>query len=220
MIHSSTFEFLSNLASNNHKEWFDENRSDYEAAKENMLEVVDQLLDGLSEHHPEMASIRPKDCLFRINRDIRFSKNKAPYKVNMGAYMNPGGKKSPLPGYYLHIQPGDCFVGGGIYKPAAEHLKLIRSHIEQYPDELRAIMKSEDFVSTFGEIRGEELKSAPKGYPKDHPDIDLLRKKGFTGIKSFADTSTQDPQFVQQALNDYQALYRLNDYLAEALQTA
>ncbi|MEZ4828742.1 MAG: DUF2461 domain-containing protein [Bacteroidia bacterium] len=217
MIDPSTFTFLTDLKDNNHKEWFDANRDRYQNARENFIELVDQLIEGIVEFDAAVAGLDPRKCLFRINRDIRFSKNKSPYKTNMGAFMTKGGKQSYYAGYYLHMEPGSCFVGGGCYQPPAPELKKIRSYIEKSAAELREITSDKKFTDTFGGLQGEELKSAPAGYDKQHPDIDLIRRKDFFVGRNLEDSLVLSEGFADTLLDIFETMHPLNQYLNEAI---
>ncbi|MCB0835147.1 MAG: DUF2461 domain-containing protein [Bacteroidetes bacterium] len=218
MIQSETLQFLSELKENNHKEWFDENRDTYQKARQNFIQVIDRLIEGITEFDHTLDGLEPKHSLFRINRDIRFSKNKNPYKTNMGAYLARGGRKSIYAGYYFHLEPGNIFIGGGCYQPMAPELAKIRTHIDLEAAKLKKVTSGTTFSQLFEEIRGEELKSAPKGYPKDHPDIDLLRKKSFFVMTHLSDQDVQKENFVEKALDIYEKIYPFNQFFNEALE--
>lgn len=218
MIQSSTLEFLAELKENNHKEWFDANRDRYHEARDNFIDLVDHLIEGIVEFDPGLEGLEPKQCLFRINRDIRFSKNKNPYKINLAGYMARDGRKSPFAGYYIHIQPGECFLGGGAYHPASPELKKIRSHIDMTAAELREITSDKKFEETFGELIGDSLKTAPAGFPKDHPQIDLIRRKDFFVTAPLTDQDVLSDGLVDKALNLFKLIFPLNDFLNEAIE--
>ena len=212
-----TVKFLKELKENNNKEWFDENRKTYETCRKTFLELAQQIIDGIAKFDEELTGVDAKKCVFRINRDIRFSKDKTPYKTNFGALMGPNGKKSEGTGYYVHIAPGNNFVGGGIYMPRPEKLAAIRQEIDYNPDALNKLISSKDFKETFGEIHGDKLKTAPKGYPKDHPNIELLRLKSFYVLKEFRDKELTAEGFLKEALSTYKKASKFNDYLKVAL---
>ena len=221
MISENTLAFLNDLKGNNHREWFEENRGRYENAKKNVKEVVDTLIEQLIEVDEGLKGISAQKSVFRIFRDVRFSKNKAPYKTNMGAWMAPGGRKSPFAGYYLHIEPGGgSFLAGGVYHPASNILKSIREGIDYDAASLRKIIQASDFKDNFGELKGDKLKTAPKGYPKDHPDIDLIRHKDFIVSKYISDELIISDNFLNSAITVYKALYPLNQYLNQAIGEA
>src|SRR4051812_7484768 len=149
MLQTTTLQFLKQLAKNNNKEWFDANRKKYEAAKADHTYSVQKIIDEFSKTDKALASISAKDCLFRINRDIRFSKDKSPYKTNLGSYINPNGKTSMSAGYYLHIQPGESFVGGGLYHPDAAALKSVRQEVDYSFEEFKNIINNKKFKAVY-----------------------------------------------------------------------
>lgn len=209
--------FLEDLAANNQKEWMQEHKKSYEKAKEDFKGVVAALIAGIEGFDESVQGLAPKDCMFRINRDIRFSKDKSPYKTNFGAAIMEGGKKSPNPTYYIHIQPGKSFLAGGVYMPDAENLKKIRQEIDYNPQELRELVKDTQFKKAFGQMTGERLKTAPKGYPKDHPNIDLLRMKSFIVSKDLSDKEVLDSDFLTKAIDLYRIIHPFNQYFAVAI---
>lgn len=218
MIQAETFNFLRDLKENNHKEWFDANRPRYEAAKANFIQLVDFLIDGIHRFDPGVFGLEPKQCLFRINRDIRFSKNKAPYKHNLSAHIAAGGRKSPFAGYYIHLEPEQCFLGGGKYRPPSQELKAIRHHIDLNAPELRAILADKTFQETFGELQGDSLKTAPKGYPKDHPDIDLIKRKDFFVSYTFGEAEVLAEDFPEKVVDLFEVMHPMNRFFNEALK--
>jgi uncharacterized protein (TIGR02453 family) len=155
-IHPSTLTFLKDLAKNNNREWFQENRKRYETTKGNVFEFATEFLEAAAEIDPTLADLEPKKCIFRINRDIRFSKDKSPYKINMGISFNKGGKKAPTAGYYLNIEPNGTFMGGGNYMVQPVELKKIREEIDYNLAEFEGIITDKAFVDYYGEIAVEE----------------------------------------------------------------
>ena len=209
--------FLRQLEVNNNKDWMDANRSQYQQARADFQALVTDLLRQMVELEPGMATLRPQDCIFRQNRDIRFSVNKNPYKIHMAAYFAVGGKKSDGPGYYLHIQPDESFVGGGIYWPSPETLKKIRQEIDYSGDELAAIVDAPSFKKRFGEIEGEKLKTSPKDYSKDHPYIEFLRMKSFIAGHSLSDKEVSAPDLVTTVMESFRLMKPLKDFLSQAV---
>lgn len=225
MIQPATVEFLADLKENNDREWFAENKKAYQAAKDNLEEVVAQIILGLVPYEPEFANLEAKKSIFRIFRDARFSKNKAPYKPNMGAWMTRGGRKSPYAGFYLHVEPGgNSFLAGGVYHPESKILKAIREGIDYDAGSLREIIADPIFIKQFGEMEGEKVKTSPKGYSKDHPALDLLRHKSFLMSQNLSDAKLVENDFVEKALKVFHAMIPLNNYLnlsvAEAAEEA
>ena len=213
-----TLDFLSDLAKHNNKEWMDDNKKRYQEAKGYVIELVSEIITKASSFDPGLQGLQPKKTLFRINRDIRFSKNKDPYKTNFGAAIVDGGRKSGNPGYYLHIKPGANMVGGGIYQPEASTLQKVRQEIDYNGKEIRSIISDTKFKKLYGEPYGEDkLKTAPKGYPKDHPDLDLLQLKHYVFMNDVEDKKVVTSKFSDFVAESYQTLYPFNQFLAQAL---
>jgi uncharacterized protein (TIGR02453 family) len=212
------FGFLTQLKPNNNREWLEANRPMYETAKEAFTGLVAKLIRELSLLEPGLSLLEPRDCIFRIHRDIRFSKNKTPYKTHFGAYFAEGGKKSTRAGYYLHIEPeGKSMLAGGVYMPPAEDLKKIRQEIDYNGEGLRSIINSQNFRKYYGAIAGEKLKTTPKGYSPDHPDIELLRQKDFIATHYIEDRIVMQPDYPAYCIKVWKALKPLNDYMNAAL---
>ncbi len=209
--------FLQDLSANNNREWMHANKKRYEGAKSDFHNIIGQLIEGIGRFEEGVQGLTPKDCAFRLNRDIRFSKDKSPYKTNFGAAIMEGGKKSPNPTYYIHIQPGQSFIAGGIYMPEAENLKKIRQEIDYNPEELKKVVEGKNFKEIFGTMTGEQLKTAPKGYPKDHPNIELLRFKSFLVSKNLTDREVLAKDFVQSIISDFEVVHPFNQYFAVAI---
>ncbi|MFY0608183.1 MAG: DUF2461 domain-containing protein [Cyclobacteriaceae bacterium] len=214
---SNSHKFLIELNKNNSKEWMDANKKWYQECRQEFISFVEELLAELKVIDPTVADLRAKDTIFRINRDIRFSKDKRPYKVNFGAAISEGGKKSGNPAYYVHFQPGSHFIGGGIYMPEAETLRKIRQEIDYNPEELKKIVSDSAFSEVYGEIRGEKLKTAPKGYPKDHPNIEFLKLKSYTVMREVDDKLATKEGYVQHVLESFELMKPFNDYLGVAV---
>jgi len=219
MLQAPTLKFLKSLAKNNDKVWFDEHKSEYQQAKEDYESVVQQILDGLSKQDPAIAGLQVKDCTFRIYKDVRFSKDKTPYKTNMGAGFSPNGKLVQEPGYYLHIEPGNkSFVAGGIYMPDAPNLSKIRQEIDYNGDKLEKIMKDKKFKKWFKDLDTiDKLKTMPKGYSADNPRIELLKHKSYIVSYPFTDTQVKDKKFLKNIIEVMKAIRPLNEFLKEAI---
>ena len=210
----TTLKFLKQLANNNNKEWFDVNRKTYEAVKAEFEAIVKTTIEKNSSFDPSIAGLEPKQCIFRINKDVRFSKDKSPYKTNIGASINPGGKKSMLAGYYLHIEPKKSFLAGGCYMPTPEVLSAIRQEIDYNTDDFKKIILAKDFKNYFKELSNEgKLKTAPKGYAKDHPSIELLQHKHFIVVHDLTDVQVCDKNFPSYASKVFKAMLPLNQFL-------
>jgi uncharacterized protein (TIGR02453 family) len=179
MLAASTLQFLKKLDKNNNKAWFDENRKQYEAAKLDFANLTGQVITQFGKKEPSIALLQTKECVFRINKDVRFSKNKAPYKHNMGASIKAGGKKSLTAGYYIHLEPGGkSFVGGGLYMPDASIVGKIRQEIDYTYTEFLKIVQNKKFVAQYGGLdfsEGMSLVREPKGYEKENPAIMYLK---------------------------------------------
>lgn len=199
MLEPQTLKFLSQLKKNNNKPWFDAHRAQYEAARIDFSNFIQLAIDALQKTDITITGISSKECLFRINRDIRFSKNKQPYKTNFGASIKRGGRKSGFAGYYFHCEPGHSFVGGGLWMPEPGPLKNVRQEIDYNWDEFQSILKEKNFKKNFGDIyKGEEvsLVNLPKGYEKDNPAADYLKLKSF-----IAETRIEDAELTKATLH-------------------
>lgn len=215
-----TIAFLKAIQKNNNKEWFDANKDKYLAAKEEYEVLVDQLIKGLSKFDKQVpASMKAKDCTFRIYKDVRFSKDKTPYKTNMGASMNPGGKKSLVAGYYFHMEPGGkSFLAGGVYMPEPAILQAIRQEIDYNPEPLLKVLKSAGFKKYFNGLDGEDkLKTAPKGFEKDHPQLELLKNKHFVVSHYLDDKELSSKNLADTVLGGFKAMHPFLMYLREAV---
>jgi len=180
MLQKNTLQFLKDLKEHNTKEWMDEHRKIYEAARQDYESLVGSLIPLLAKYEPAIGDLAPKQCTFRINRDIRFSQDKSPYKTNFGAAFSRQGKKLPDAGYYFHLEPGHSFVGGGIWMPDTPLLKKIRQEIDYNFEEFEGIVTRNSFKKMFEKIDGEKLKKAPQGYDEGNPAIEYLKLKSFT----------------------------------------
>ncbi len=204
--------FAGNLKSNNNRIWFLEHRSDYEAARACFEEYIAALINELSFTEP-LAGLSPKDCIFRLNRDLRFTKDKTPYKPYMSAYIAPDGRKSRRLGYYIHLEPGSSMLAGGMYEPDTQQLTAWRESINQDSQPFRRIIRNETFCRYFGEVGGERLKTVPRGYPKDHPDIDLLQLKSVTVMRKVSDAEVVSPDFFDETLETCKAMKPFLEFL-------
>jgi uncharacterized protein (TIGR02453 family) len=221
MVEQKTLDFLVGLRENNERDWFEANRKQYEAAKKNVEQVVNKLLADLVSIDGSLQGLEAKSVMFRIFKDVRFSKDKSPYKTNMGAWMAGGGKNTMNAGFYLHVEPdGKSFLAGGSYMPPANVLKAIREAIDYDHEGLRDILKGKNFVKYFGKLEGETVKTAPKGYDKDHPAIDLLRHKSLVVSHKVSDKELTAANFVDHALEIYREIQPLNVFLNRAIAEA
>jgi uncharacterized protein (TIGR02453 family) len=209
--------FLSDLEKNNNREWFDENRGTYQETRVRFLAFTELLINEISVFDDEITIQNPKDCMFRIFRDVRFSNDKRPYKTNYGSFIARGGRKSGYAGYYFHIQPGESFIGGGVYMPPPAQLKAIRAEIYNNPEEYIEIRDSELFKSTFPDEYADKLKTAPKGYPKDWEYIDLIRNKSYAYGHSISDKDLLSKDIFGKLIESFKTLYVMNRFLNKAI---
>jgi uncharacterized protein (TIGR02453 family) len=218
MIEKSTIEFLSKLAKNNNKEWFDKNRPTYEIAKGNFKDFIEELILSITKSDVAIKNLQSKDCIFRINRDVRFSKNKSPYKNNFGASISPGGKKSFSAGYYLQIQPGASFIAGGMWQPPAPQINAIRQEIDYNAAEFKKIISATAFKKYFGKLSEEDkLKAVPKGYEKTHPEIELLKYKSYIVVHDLKDADVLSKNFLKNCSDVMKGIQPLNEFLRRAV---
>jgi len=217
-ISKDNISFLKKLGKNNDRDWFQENKAEYVRQHEEMILFADELL-GLMNQHDNIETISGKKSLNRIYRDVRFSKDKSPYKTHWGGGLKRATKQL-RGGYYFHIQPGgNSFIGGGFWSPDKDDLLRIREEIATDASEMRGIITSPDFVDTFGTLDGEQLKSAPKGFDKEHKDIDLLRYKQFIFGKNFSDEEVLAEDFAQVANETFKKMRPFFDLMSEILTT-
>jgi uncharacterized protein (TIGR02453 family) len=201
MITASSLQFLKALAKNNNREWFLANKNKYDLAKEHYLNFVEEVLSGIVKFDNSLAELNPKQCVFRINRDVRFSKNKDPYKTNFGASFSKGAKKINAAGYYFHLEPGACFIGGGLWMPEANDLQKVRQEIDYCFKEFNGIIQHKQFKNAFSGLSTEvKLARPPKGYDMDNPAIEYLKLKSFTAITSLSDSDVVDKNIVKKSL--------------------
>jgi len=212
------FDFLKQLAVNNSKEWFHANKPLYQEAKIAFEKYVQYLIGRTSEIDRSVKNLNAKDCVFRIFRDIRFAKDKTPYKNNFGAYIVEGGRKSVFAGYYFHIEPDNSFIGGGIYCPQPEQLLAVRKQILSNSKTFKSIINNSEFKKVFPEIYGEKLKSAPRGFDKNFDDIELLRYKSYTFVKNTSDKDISSKNLSDNIIKVFGTLKPVNDYLNKAIR--
>jgi uncharacterized protein (TIGR02453 family) len=221
MLQVTTVKFLKDLKKNNNREWFEANRGRYEAAKEDFMALVKQVIEMHGKKDDSISSLLPKDCVFRINRDIRFSKDKSPYKTNFGASINRGGKKSVFAGYYFHCEPGESFVGGGLWMPEPEGLKKLRQEIDYSFDEFKKIITSKKFVSVYKELyKGEDsmLSREPKGYDKDNPAIEFIKMKSFIAMQPLTEEDLTGKDLLKKIGTAYETLQPLLEFINRAFE--
>ncbi len=221
MLQASTIKFLQALKKNNSKEWFDTNRKQYELAKADFAALIDAIIHSFGKKDPSIAGLLAKECVFRINRDVRFSKNKEPYKTNMGASITACGKKVMMAGYYFHLEPGgNSFVGGGLYMAEPDKLKKVRQEIDYNWVDFSKIIQHKKFREIYGDLdksEGMSLIREPKGYEKDNPAIDYIKLKSWIGLKPISDQELTEKELVKTITTSFEALYPMIIFLNRAL---
>ncbi len=212
-------KFLKAIAKNNNREWFEKNKTKYLEAKDHFDQFVTKLVTELTDFDQSLAGLNPKKITFRIYRDVRFSKNKLPYKSNMSAGISPRGKMVAEPGVYLHIQPGNkSFVAAGLWMPEPDPLAKIRQEIDYNGDTLMKIMSNKKFKKMYGVFEPEgALKNVPKGFEKDHPHHEWLKLKSFVVSHAFTDEEVKNKKFMKTVIDTYKTAKPLNDFLKEAI---
>lgn len=216
-IKKSSLDFMTSLSHNNNRDWFIKNKPLYLNAKENYESFIQVIINKITDFDPILKGLEVKNCVYRINRDIRFSNDKSPYKTHFGAFIVRGGKKNAdkFAGYYIHVEPGKSIIAGGAYVPPTPWLSAIREKIDTEPETLLKIINSKDFKKYFGKVDGEKLKKAPKGYPSDHPNIDLLRLKSFLVVNEVNDALVLSDKYLNHTINVLQVMKPFNDFLSE-----
>lgn len=219
MLQSSTIQFLKALKKNNNKEWFDKNRKIYEQAKADYLNFVTILLNEIQGFDTSLMELQPKQCIFRLNRDVRFSKNKDPYKTNFGASFSKGAKKIQTAGYYFHLEPGENFVGGGLWMPMAPDLNKVRQEIDYCFKEFSSILKKPNFKTTYGDMDNSmKLVRPPKGFDIDNPALEYLKLKSFVVTRTIKDTELTEKQLVKNVVKDFKTIAPLVHFLNRAIE--
>ena len=222
MLQSSTIKFLKDLKKNNNKPWFDANRKVYETAKADFAAFVQQVIDLHSRKDASIKGLVAKDCLFRINRDVRFSKDKSPYKSNFGASINKAGKKAmSSAGYYFHLEPGGSFTGGGIYMPGPEELKKVRQEIDYNFAAFKKIISHKNFKAVYGDLDKSaelSLSRVPKGYEPDNPAGDYLKLKSFIAMLKVKDAELGSKDLVKKTVASFAALQPVIEFINEGMQ--
>lgn len=223
MLQSTTIQFLKTLKKNNNKEWFDANRKRYTDARADFEALVALVLMEVAKFDKSVAHLQAKDCMFRINRDVRFSSNKAPYKTNMAMYITAKGKKAmDSAGYYFNLEPGQSFLAGGIWMPMPNELKKVRQEIDYNFNAFEKLLKEKKFQTVFGGFdtsEGAVLKRAPKGYEEDNPAIEFLKLKSFVATAPFADEILTGKKLAVEIGKRFELLHPLVGFLNQALSS-
>ena len=212
-MQSSTLQFLRNLEKNNNREWFNENKTLYQEAQQDVISFVEKLMEEMADFDEEMGKLEAKKSVFRIYRDTRFSKDKTPYKTNFGAGLGMG-KGNKISGYYLHIEPGKSFLAGGVYKPEPSVLKTIRQEISAFGDEFKAILEQDEFRNYFRGLSVEDkLKKVPQGFEKDDKMAEYLKLKHFIVTHPVSDEQLLSENAFKEFAKIFKAMKPLNDFL-------
>jgi uncharacterized protein (TIGR02453 family) len=217
MLQVSTLDFLKKLEKNNNKAWFDEHRKEYEQAKKDYEQFITDLYNAFSKVEPSVAGKDAKKTIFRIFRDVRFSKDKTPYKSHLGAYISRAGRKAPDAGYYIHIEPGKSFVAAGLWMPDAALLKAARQEIDYNFKEFTSILNKASFKKLFKKMEGEALKTLPQGYAADNPAIEYLKLKSFIVSTPLADKDITSKSFTNNVVKIFLEVKPLVDFLNRAI---
>lgn len=222
MLQTSTFKFLKDLKKNNNKPWFDKNRKVYEAAKADFISFIQAVIDQHGKKDASIKNLLAKDCLFRINRDVRFAKDKSPYKTNMGASINKGGRKAEnSAGYYFHLEPGGVFTGGGIWMPMPDELKKVRQEIDYNFTDFKKIIAAKKFKTVYGELSSNpeyKLSRVPKGYDPENPAAEFLKLKSYIAMIKISDADLSSKDLVKKTVAAFEALQPLIEFINEALR--
>lgn len=213
----SLLQFLTNLQENNHKDWFDLHKKEYDQLRADWIQLVAKMIKQTADFDDDVLELDPKKCIFRINRDVRFSKNKAPYKNNFGISLSKGGKNTDFCGYYIHLQPGESFIAGGSYQPMPDKLAAIRQEIDYNFEEFTSIITHKEFVKHFGILTGDKLQRPPKGYDAENPAIEYIKHKGFLAFLKIDDKNLTEKELLKHCLSAFKAMKPLNDFLNRAI---
>jgi uncharacterized protein (TIGR02453 family) len=216
-LQKSSIDFLKKIKANNNRDWFADNKPLYQEELEKMQAFAEELLLGMNSHD-NIDTPSGKKSLHRIYRDVRFSKNKSPYKENWGGGFHRATQQL-RGGYYYHIEPGNSFVGGGFWGPNKDDLARIRQAIDHSQQEFREVFADPTFIKTFGELKGDGVKTAPKGYSVDHPAIDLLRKKQFVVMRQFSDKEVLSADFLGEVVQTFKNMRPYLNLMSEVLTT-
>jgi uncharacterized protein (TIGR02453 family) len=220
MITKEAIQFLEDLKNNNATEWMHENKKRYESYKKAYHQLINAILLECKPLDPALEPLEVKNCTFRINRDIRFSKDKSPYKTNLGIWLSQNKFRKNSPGYYIHFEKGNSFIAGGVWCPEPDELKKIRKEIEFFYEDLNAILSDKTFQSEFKNLTVDEnntLKKAPKDIDPNHPAIHHLKLKSYTAMQKINDNAFLEPDFSKKIAKKLLILKPLNDFLSRAL---
>jgi len=220
MFQPATLKFLKDLKKNNDKSWFDAHRKQYEAAKNDFENFIQSVLDKHSKNDADLKELTAKKCVFRINRDVRISKDKSAYKTNLGASMDKGGKKSGLAGYYFHLEPGKSFLGGGLWQPEPDKLKKVRQEIDYCFDEFKKIIATKKFKSFYKELytgEGVQLAKVPQGFDKDNPAAEYLKFKSWLVLSDIRDSTLTSKELLSKTIEGFSVMQPFIKFLNRPL---
>lgn len=221
MIQLSTIRFLNDLSANNHKNWFEEHRNAYEAARTDFLQLTQEIIAQFGKTERSLAELQAKECMFRINRDVRFSKNKNPYKTNFAAVFSKGGKKSGLAGYYIHLESEQCMIGGGIWMPEPDQIKKIRQEIDYNTEDFQKIIRNKNFRNVYGDLyMGSDVKLTrpPKDYEPMHPAIEYLKLKSWVATVALSKEKVLSKDLTKNIVNGFKAVMPLITFINQSLE--
>lgn len=222
MLSPATVKFLKDLKKNNNKPWFDINRKVYESAKADFANFIQAVIDQHGKKDASIKNIVAKDCMFRINRDIRFAKDKSPYKSNFGASINKGGRKADnSAGYYFHLEPGSSFTGGGIWMPMPDELKKVRQEIDYNFSDFKKLIAAKKFKSIYGDLSKSaeySLSRVPKGYEADNPAAKYLKMKSFIAMIKIKDTDLVSKDLIKKTVAAFEALQPVIEFINKSME--
>ncbi|MBN1597167.1 MAG: DUF2461 domain-containing protein [Bacteroidales bacterium] len=216
---NKSLKFLQLLQQNNNRDWFHANKSIYNEAKAEFELVTEILIHEVSRFDKDIAGLQPKDCIFRIFRDIRFSSDKTPYKTNFGTYLVHGGRNSGFAGYYFHLDIKGSFLAGGIYMPPSEILKAVRNEIYEHPEEFKNILSEAKRHNEFNVLHDEKLKTAPKGFPRDFPDIELLKYKSYGLSRIITDSELSSDKILNTIIENFKIIKPMICFINNAIES-
>ena len=220
MFKKETLEFFRKLKKNNNKAWFDDHRAEYEAAKADLEGFIQRVINDFSEYDRDLSGLHARQCLYRINRDIRFSKDKTPYKNHLAASLDRGGKRSGFAGYYFHLEPGQSFLGAGIWNPEPEPLRKIRQEIDYNLEEFEKILQGRAFRKIYPELyTGEnvQMKKIPQGFDKDNPAEYYIRFRSWMILSELTDEELLSPSLLEKTLKAYKVAKPFIDFINRAI---
>ena len=220
MITPTTLHFLTAIQQNNNKPWFDEHRATYDAAREEFIFFINSIIETFGKVEPTIMHLKAKDCVYRFNRDLRFSKDKRPYKSNFSAFFHAEGRKTLKAGYYISLQPGNTFIGGGLWQPTAAVLQNIRQEIDYNFNDFKKIIHQKNFKTLYGGLSVEEgfvLTRVPKGYEAENPAAEYLKFKSFIVENHYTDAMVLNPTFHKEISTAFTVLKPFIDFLNTAM---